>query len=165
MNLSILFCGRSLPPLNEVLHLGHILTYHLSDDRDILSKCKDMIRKANTFVLIIKRLSHCPFLPLLLILLIVISVSSLEYFVKTLEISFNKIVRRIWNLPYNSHTRLVHGTAKLPSLINLTFNRTTTLFIIYQKCSRYLVKYIFCKSASCYFTFLGHNLNNGSKLC
>ena len=84
---------------------------------------------------------------------------------KTLEISFNKILRRIWNLPYNSHTRIVHGTAKLPSLFNLTFNRTTTLFTISQKCSSYLVKYIFCKSASCCFTFLGYNLNYGSKLC
>ena len=57
MNLSILFCGRYLPLLNEVLHLGHILTYNLSDDRDILSKCKDMIRKANSLLCSFSNLS------------------------------------------------------------------------------------------------------------
>ena len=144
MNWSILFCGRYLPLLNEVLHLGHILTYNLSDDRDILSKCKDMIRKANSFVLILKPPSHCPHLPLSLRLLIIIWVWSLKNIsskcLKTLEVSFNKILRGIWNLPYNSHMRIVHGTAKLPSLFNLTFSRTTTLFTISKNVSSYLVK-------------------------
>ena len=57
MNSSILFCGSYLPLLNEVLHLGHILTYNLSDDHDILSKCKDMIRKANSLLCSFSNLS------------------------------------------------------------------------------------------------------------
>ena len=168
MNSSILFCDRYLPLLNEVLHLSHILTYNLSDECNILSKCKDMIKKANSLL--------CSFSNLSPIVLTYFFRSCLSLYVcglwnisskclKTLEVSFNKILRRIWNLPYNFHTRIVHGAAKLPSLFNLTFNRTTTHFTISQKCSSYLVKYIFCKSASCCFTFLGYNLNYGSKLC
>ena len=169
MNSSILFCGRYIPLLNEVLHLGHILTYNLSDDRDILSKCKDMIRKANSLLCSFSNLS-----PIVLTYLFRSFCLSLygcalwnisSKYLKTLEVSFNKLLRRIWNLPYNSHTRIVHGTAKLPSLFNLTFNRTITLFTTSKKCSSFRVKYIFCKSASCCFTFLDHNLNYGSKLC
>ena len=83
MNSSIRFSGSYLPLLNEVLHLGHssLIIYNLSDDCDILSKCKDMIRKAVTlFCAHSQPLSHCPHLPLSLLMLIVIWVCSLEKF-------------------------------------------------------------------------------------
>ena len=48
--LHIVFCGRRLPVVREVIHLGHILTYNLKDDNDVLSKCKDMVRKANALL-------------------------------------------------------------------------------------------------------------------
>ena len=41
----IFFCGHRLPVVTQVIHLGHILTYNLSD---IQSKCRDMVCKANS---------------------------------------------------------------------------------------------------------------------
>ena len=45
-----------------------------------------------------------------------------------LEITFNKVLRRIWKLPYNSHTRIVQCSAKLQSLFNLIFHRSSALY-------------------------------------
>ena len=114
MNSSIIFCGSYLPLLNEVLHLGHILTYNLSDDNDILSKCKDMIKEANSLLFLFSNFS-----PIVLTYLFRSFCLSLygcalwnisSKCLNTLEVSFNQILRRIWNLPYNSHTRIVHGS-------------------------------------------------------
>ena len=57
VNAQLLFCGTQLPLLNEVVHLGHVLTNNLSDDADIKQKCWDMVRKANTL------LATFPYLP------------------------------------------------------------------------------------------------------
>ena len=81
---------------------------------------------------------------------------------KALEISYNKILRRIWKLPYSSHTRIVHCTAKLLSLFNSTLKRIFVLFSTSQKCSSNLVRYVFNKSASCCF---GYNLKYCHQFC
>ncbi len=45
----------------------------------------------------------------------------------SLEVSFNNILRKIWKLPRNSHTGIVHQTAKLPRLFNVIHDRYRTL--------------------------------------
>ena len=47
---TVTLCVHILPLMDEVLHLGHILLHNLSDEKDILHKCKDMIRKANALL-------------------------------------------------------------------------------------------------------------------
>ena len=42
-----IFLGQTLSLSNSISHLGHILTYDLSDDDDICAISKDMCRKAN----------------------------------------------------------------------------------------------------------------------
>ena len=42
-----IFLGQTLSLSNLISHLGHILTYNLSDDDDICAISKDMSRKAN----------------------------------------------------------------------------------------------------------------------
>ena len=46
-NARIVFCGEQLVFLNTVCHLGHHLSYNLSDDEDINRKCHDFLKKAN----------------------------------------------------------------------------------------------------------------------
>ena len=77
--------------------------------------------------------------------------------IQRLEVSFNKILRRIWKLPYNAHTRIVHRTAGLNSIYNQLLGRSETLFTLSQKSSSFLIRYIFEKSATCCYTFLGFN--------
>ena len=44
---AIYFCGELLAFLNSVCHLGHILSYNLSDNDDIVFKSRDLLKKAN----------------------------------------------------------------------------------------------------------------------
>ena len=59
---------------------------------------------------------------------------------KSLEVSFNKILRRIWPLPPDSHTSIVHCTSYLSSVFNLVYSRCSSL--IHRACisSSYVVK-------------------------
>ena len=41
MSLTINFCGLRLPIQEEVDHLGHILTFNLSDEKDINHRCQE----------------------------------------------------------------------------------------------------------------------------
>ena len=48
------FAGQELPLQDEVVHLVHVLTYDLSDKKDVVAKCKD---KANSLLCSFKNLS------------------------------------------------------------------------------------------------------------
>ena len=162
---TINFCGQNLHLQEDVVHLGHILTFNLSDEKDIKFRCQDMVRKANSILCSFPKLS-----PQVLTYLYSAFCLSLygcalwnvsSKHIQALEISFNKILRRIWNLPYNSHTRIVQQTAGLSSVFNLILKRCNSLFKMSQKCSSLFVKNIFLKSSTCCFTFLGFNLHCG----
>ena len=46
---AVISCGGTqLHFVNTVTHLGHLLTYDLSDSADITSKTRDMVKKANS---------------------------------------------------------------------------------------------------------------------
>ena len=45
----------------------------------------------------------------------------------SIEVSFNNILRRIWKLPRNCHTGILHLTALLPSIFNVVQSRSSTL--------------------------------------
>ena len=64
-----------------------------------------------------------------------------------LQVGFNKILRRIWNLPFNSHTKIVHCVSRIESIGNLIYKRFIRL---YQKAlsSSSLVQGIFSFSSS-----------------
>ena len=47
---NICFFDAALPFCDVVVHLGHLLCHDLSDSDDILSKARDLIRKANLMI-------------------------------------------------------------------------------------------------------------------
>ena len=60
-----------------------------------------------------------------------------------IEVAFNRILRKIWHLPPRSHTGIVHSVAKLESLYNLIFRRSTTFTSSASKCPSKLVQSVF----------------------
>jgi hypothetical protein len=64
------------------------------------------------------------------------------------------MLRRIWRLPYDSHTRIVHQTANLPSLFNICLDRCFSLLKASQRCSSLLVKTVFLRSKQHSYNFL-----------
>ena len=110
-NARIVFCGEQLVFLNTVCHLGHHLSYNLSDEEDINRKCHDFLKKANILFVNFKFCS--PSTLTFLFRSICLSLYGCALWclysksISTIEIAFSKVLRRIWNLPANSHTRIV----------------------------------------------------------
>ena len=67
-----------------------------------------------------------------------------------LQVVLNKILRRIWNLPFNSHTRIVHCVSRIESLIYSRFCR------LYQRalCSSNVLQSVFSFSSSLMYFLL-----------
>ena len=47
---------------------------------------------------------------------------------KVIEIALNKLLRKVWNLPYNSHTAIVHSVANCNTISNLILKRFCSLY-------------------------------------
>ena len=164
---SINFCGIPLGFSNTVVHLGNILSSDLNDSEDILSKCRDMLTKSNALLCCFPNLdpviltnlfqSYC--LSLHGSALWNISSRSLQ----TVEVSFNKVLRRIWKLPRASHTAVVHCTAHLHSLLNQVLQRSYKLLCSAEKCSSDIVRAIFKHSSELCYSSVGYKKLAGVK--
>ena len=154
-------CGAELHFVNTVSHLGHLLHYDLSDTPDINLKLRDMVKKANylfaTFPssspLVMTRLFQCYCLSLHGSCLW----SLFSPAVHDIEVAFNKILRKIWHLPYRSHTAIVHLVARLQSLYNSVYRRSNSLLHAAIKCQSVLTQSVFRESASLSYSFIGYN--------
>ena len=83
----------------------------------------------------------------------------------SIEAAFNKIkiLRKIWNLPRHSHTRILHSVANLSSLFNIVSLRSSRLLLSALNSSFLLVKQIFLDSSSICSSFCGYNFLFGSR--
>ena len=157
----IFFCNQLLCFSDSVCHLGHTLKFNLSDDDDVLIRSRDLVKKANHLLVsfagvgpgILTRLFQCFCLSLYGAALWTLNCPA----IKSLEISYNKILRRIWSLPARSHTTIVHHVARLPSLFNLIRSRSLSLLRTANLCSSHLVWSLFHQSSLCCYTFCGFN--------
>jgi len=114
-----------------VTYLGHILRSDLVDDDDIVAVTRDMCWKANC---ILCTFSCCdPVVKTNLLRSFCLSlyrcglwkISSL--LVRSLEVAFNNIQRRVWSLPWcrRCHTGILHQVASLHSLYNTILDRAS----------------------------------------
>ena len=67
---------------------------------------------------------------------------------RLIEVTFNRVLRRIWRLPSRSHTGIVHLVANLDSLFNFVFRRSNSLRYAAAKCPSVLVQSVFLQSTS-----------------
>ena len=116
------FLGQSLSLRTSVTHLGHILTHNLNDDEDIVSAIKDMCCKANcmlhTFACCDPIVKTHLFSSFCLSLYGAALWKSSNPQLKSLEVAFNNILRKIWSLPRYCHTAILHCVARLPSTLS-----------------------------------------------
>ena len=126
---------------------GHVLSHDLTDSADTIRATRDMVRKANCLLttfwcadsLVKTHLFRSYCLSLYGAPLWQLSTKAL----KSLEVSFNMILRKIWHLPPDSHTSIVHCTSYLSSVFNMVYSRCSSL--IHHACnsSSYVVTSIF----------------------
>ena len=157
----ITFNGIHLPFVNVVVHLGHHISYDLSDTVDISMKTRDLVRKAN---LMLRTFSAAdPAVKTYLFQSYCLSLYGCSLWslscpgIQSIEIAFNKILRRIWHLPYNCHTGIVHSIARLPSIFNTVLNRSLSLLRSALSCSSPIVRTVFQDSSQLVYTASGYN--------
>ena len=146
---------------DKIIHLGHTLTHDLNDTEVIIHAIKDLNRKANTlctfhsadpFVKWYLIKSYC--LSLYGCVLWSLSTPSL----KLIEIALNKILRKVWNLPCNSHTAIVHCVAQTHTVYNLLHKRFCSLAL---SSTSLLIKSVFTTSSNFVYSFTGYNFTYG----
>ena len=82
-----------------------------------------------------------------------------------IQVAINNVFRRVWNLPFKSHTAIVHCVAYIFPICNLIFHRFNKI-ISYSHAlshSSAIVKSIFLRSSSLIYTSFGHNYMSGHK--
>ena len=159
------FCGTNLKFSKEVTHLGHILSENLDDSADILRETRYLLRKAN-YILCTFSFAD-PFVQCSLLKSFCLSLYGAQLWdlsnknISNLQVVFNKILRRLWNLPFNSHTKIVHCVSRIESIKNLIYKRFNRLYQRAHSCSS-LVRTIFSFSSSLLYSFVGYSWNCGT---
>ena len=160
-----LFCGERLAFLNSVCHPGHILSYNPSDNDDIVFKSQDLLKKAN---LLFCKFNFCnPHTLTFLFRSYCLSLYGCSLWwldspsMNLIEVAFNKMLRHIWKLPSNSHTRIVHSTACLLNLINVVFACSLSLLSSALSCPSLPVSFIYRVSSNLVYTSCGFNCLHG----
>ena len=157
----ILFNNAILHYSDEVTHLGHILTADLNDRSDILRVVKDLNRKSNSMFCIFHATD--PFVKSILFKSYCLSLYGCSLWslsstsIKICEIALNKLLRKLWHLPFNSHTAIVHCVAHIiDSISAIIFNRFLSLLSSSLSSSSF-VRSVFSVSSNLVYSFTGFN--------
>ena len=154
------FCGQFLPVVDSVLHLGNALHFDLSDKLDVQRKLMAFIRQANSVLYCFRatdpltkmRLFHAYCLSLYGCSLRRLDCPAL----RSLGVTFNQVIRRIWHLPRNCHTAIVHSVGLISSIFNIVLARFSKFFSSAVSHSSPLVRSVFVVSSqSCNSHFIG----------
>ena len=162
----IYFNNLELQYQKQVSHLGHILTYNLDDRQDVIRAIKDLHRKANC--VLYKFSAADPFIKSYLLKSYCLSLYGCSLWslsspsIKLIEIALNKLLRRVWNLPYQSHSGIVHCTARISHVSNFIFDRFCVLLSRSLSSPSGLVKSIFLHSSYYAYSFIGYNFLYGN---
>ena len=151
----------------EVTHLGHILSSDLDDRSDIIRAVKDLNRKANSlfctfhvvdpFVKCFLFKSYC----LSLYGCSLWSLSSLS--LKLIEVALNKLLRKLFYFPRNSHSAIVHCVAHVDSISSFVLSRFLSLLSTALSSPSLLVQSVFSVSSQVVYSFTGYNNIYGSR--
>ena len=134
---------------------------YISDDEDIVFRSRDFLKKANLFFYNFKFCSPSTLTFLLCSFCLSLYGCALwrldSKAITNIEVAFNKVLRWIWNLPFNSHTRIVHCTARLFSIFNLISAHSSSLLFSALSCSSFPVAFIFRICSDLAYTTTGFN--------
>ena len=162
---TIKFHDTTLPYSNEVTHLGHVLSYNLDDTPDIVRAVRDINRRVNSILCTFNAAD--PFVKCFLVKSYCLSLYGCPLWtlsstpLKIIETALNKLLRKLWNLPRNSHTSIVHSVAKCHSVSNLAFKRFCSLYASALSSSSDLVRIVYLDSSKLLYSFTGFNHIHG----
>ena len=82
---------------------------------------------------------------------------------KSLEVTFNNILRKIWGLPRRCHTSLLHLTAALDSVFNTVYDRSLRVVNSAINSDSIILHDVFYQSSKLAYCFAGYNCVFGWK--
>ena len=80
---------------------------------------------------------------------------------KSLEVCFNNVIRKIWHLPQRCHTSVLHLVSGLPSIFNTIITRSYRLTAAALQSSSPLIADIYGDATKLVYTSSGFNLFHG----
>ena len=80
---------------------------------------------------------------------------------RSLEISFSNIIRKIWSLPRCCHTAPLHLVAGIPSIFNTVLTRSHQFITSALKCAPPIAVDVFSDCINLIYTSSGYNLHFG----
>ena len=81
----------------------------------------------------------------------------------SLEVTFNNILRKIWKLPRNCHSSILHCVSRLQSLHNVVIQRSKMLCLKARATGLPLICDIFTEAPILSYTSFGFNILNQKK--
>ena len=159
----IFFNDTLLNFTNNVTHLGHL---HVKDESDVIRATKDLIRKAN-YVLCTFR-TILPSILCFLIKTYCLYLYGCELWclnsksLNTLQVSINKVLRRIWRLSSRSHVPIVLSVAKIDFIQNIIHKRFNRFFFRCISSDIPIIRITSKDSSLLAYTFNGYNFLYGS---
>ena len=115
-------------------HLGHVLSHDLSDAPDIIDKTKDLAKKANYMLHTFSCCDRLTKSTLFMSFCLSLSGSAIWSLacpqLKSLEVTFNNILRKIWGLPRRCHTSLYSTLSLIPSFFMMCSIRAPNWHIV-----------------------------------
>ena len=128
---------------------------NLDDSADIIRETRHLLRKANCTFSFADHFVLCSLIKSFCLSLYGAQLWDLSNKnIINLQVVFNKILRRIWNLPFNSHTNIVHCVSHIVSIKNLIVKRFILLYQRALSCSN-LVRNVFSFLSSFYILLWG----------
>jgi len=123
-------CGQLIPVVQKVTHLGHLVSNDLKDADDIAIKRGAFIGQANFILNTFKQLKSKYLYKIFTIYCMSFYGSQLwklnEASLSPLLKSYNIALRKIFQLPYNSHRSIIYYLANGSSLLDLLSARTNS---------------------------------------
>ena len=83
--------------------------------------------------------------------------------IKLCEVALKKLLRKLWHLPRNSHSTIVHCVAQIDTISAIVLRRFLSLLSSALSSSSSLVQSIFSMSSSSVYSFTGYNNVYGAK--
>ena len=156
-NLDVTLNGSKLVWVSNVRYLGIHVRSDLNDSDDILTKHRDF------FVCVNSLMGNFQSLPsnILYTLFVHYCMSfygSQAWNLRCKDKAFNRGLRTVWKLPYNTHTKLVLALSKCFPLAIQLARRFLKMFICMSGSDNVLVRFIAARCNNDLQCFLGSNL-------
>ena len=158
------FNGSPIPWVKKFKHLGHILYKDGNSSHDTVYKMNIFIGKFHSLCQLLKNKDPMIYIKLIKVYLIDFYGSNLwnfyDKYSQKFYTSWNRMIRNVFNLPYNSHRYLIEPISGIPHLKTMIVDRFLKFYNSILNCNKFITRNLAnIQSKDCRSDF-GRNINN-----